>query len=252
MSSDAKAVMDFLAENYFADPYANYEAWTFTPDPDTPSTRELFELDLIERMGLGREGPCRLTDRGHDWIMNNRKLEGKVYDDDFDTLAYPDTFTIGGVQYKGRRNIPQREVKIPCDQPPRIGSGETFVQESPVGNHTLKVIDTAFLEDGTLGVGTHFRNLLTLHVENVAAEQHRTRQAGASITVGQVTGENVQIGTHNQQTFNFTIKQLAEKVAASGDPEAKNLLVRFLNNATVGGILGAGTAELLLKIFGGS
>jgi hypothetical protein len=114
------------------------------------------------------------------------------------------------------------------------------------------VIDHEFLPDGTLGVGTNFPNMLTLHVENVSAGQHKApRHGGTAINVGHVAADHVQIGNNNQQTFNITIQHLAEKVAASGDPEAKGLMRRFLNNASVGAILGAGTAEVLLKLFGG-
>jgi hypothetical protein len=122
MSQAARAVMIENGERYFADPRAHYRAWILMLSEEEPSTRELFELGLIKRHGAGRTGKYLFTSDGHGWLIDNRKMEDAV-DDDFEKLAYPDTFTIGGVQYKGRRDVKKSVVRIPCAEPPKLTGG---------------------------------------------------------------------------------------------------------------------------------
>ncbi len=66
------------------------------------------------------------------------------------------------------------------------------------------------------------------------------------IHIGSVSGEQVQVGGHgNVQVGDITIQELAEKIAASDDPEAKSALKKLLENSTVGSLIGAGAATLL-------
>jgi len=46
-------------------------------------------------------------------------------------------------------------------------------------------------------------------------------------------------------TTNVTIQELAEKVAQSDDPDAKSKLKEFLQNSTVGSLIGAGASALI-------
>lgn len=44
---------------------------------------------------------------------------------------------------------------------------------------------------------------------------------------------------------NISITELVEKVANSGDPQAKSMLKQLLENSTVASIVGAGASALL-------
>jgi hypothetical protein len=90
----------------------------------------------------------------------------------------------------------------------------------------------------------------------VAVERAKSMKAtgkGGGVIVHSVTGEHVQIGHGNHQTtnINITFQQFVQQIAASGDPEAKGLIKRLLDNATVAALIGAGATEVLAKLFGG-
>ena len=61
------------------------------------------------------------------------------------------------------------------------------------------------------------------------------------------TGKNQvdQIGESNHMLVNISITELVEKVAKSGDPQAKSVLKQLLENSTVASIVGAGASALL-------
>lgn len=54
----------------------------------------------------------------------------------------------------------------------------------------------------------------------------------------------IQIGNHNHQLMQISVKELVEKIANSEDKEAKSLLLKILENSTVASIIGAGTSAL--------
>ncbi|ERT11890.1 hypothetical protein LGZ99_16690 [Photorhabdus temperata] len=55
----------------------------------------------------------------------------------------------------------------------------------------------------------------------------------------------MQVGNNNSQITNISIQDIAEKIAQSGDKEAKNVLIKFLENNTVASIVGAGVTGLI-------
>jgi hypothetical protein len=93
---------------------------------------------------------------------------------------------------------------------------------------------------------------LPARVQVAVEKRKRAMPSAPGVVIHSVTGAQVQIGDGNtQSTTNIiTLNQFVEQVIASKDEKAKSLLAGLLNNAAVGGILGAGTAELLLKLFG--
>ncbi len=164
---------------------------------------------------------------------------------DFDKLAYPEKLTIAGMEYKGQRNMSKGEVLVPYTDEPDVGIGDVITQKSGKREIHLKVIDASFLEGGSLGVGTTHPHMLTLKVENTTAQPHVTKHGDSTFNIGSINGENVQVGNSNTLTTNVTIQELAETIAKSGDPEAKSKLKEFLQNSTVGSLIGAGASALI-------
>ncbi|SBS34979.1 hypothetical protein MSP8886_03220 [Marinomonas spartinae] len=78
---------------------------------------------------------------------------------DFDKLAYPETLTIAGTEYKGQRNMSKGQVLVPYTDEPDVGIGDVITQKSGKREIHLKVIDVSFLEDGCLGVGTTYPHM---------------------------------------------------------------------------------------------
>lgn len=164
---------------------------------------------------------------------------------DFDKLAYPETITISGVEYKGQRDMSKGELLVPYTEEPEVGIGDVISQKSGKREIFLKVIDVSFLEEGSLGVGTTHPHMLTLRVQNTTAQPHLPQNNTSTFNIGSVSGGNVQVGSNNSLNVNISIQELAESVAKSGDKEAASRFKELLNNGTVASIIGAGTSALL-------
>lgn len=123
---------------------------------------------------------------------------------DFDKLAYPEMIYIDGVEHKGKRNMSKGQLIIPYSNEPDVGIGDIIVQKSGKREINLKVIDASFLEGGTLKVGTKHPHMLTLKVENTTAQAHISSKQSSTINIGSVSGEQVQIGSHNSQISNIS------------------------------------------------
>ncbi|NWO06554.1 MAG: hypothetical protein HLX50_12970 [Alteromonadaceae bacterium] len=164
---------------------------------------------------------------------------------EFDKLAYPEKLTIAGVEYKGQRSMSKDEVLVPYTDEPDVGIGDVITQKSGKREIHLKVIDALFLEDGSLGIGTTHPHMLTLKVENTTAQPHVTKHGDSTFNIGSISGENVQVGNSNTLTTNVTIQELAEEIAKCDDPEAKSKLKEFLQNSTVGSLIGVGASALI-------
>jgi hypothetical protein len=247
MSTGALDLMNWLTDQYIAKGDGRYKTWAFTPQAGDPRAVELLDLGLIKPRG-SREGMHFLTDRGHQWVMDNRKLEGQVDFQSDEETFFPDTFVIGETEYKGQRMIDEGKVLIPCTGEPLFRMGDVIHQKSGRGPVELRVIDSQFRKGGSLDISRH-PDMLTLHVENATAAQYKSQQGGA-INIGSVSGQVVSVGSGNAQTVNITLQELVQQVAKSGDADAKSLLAKFFSNPTVSSILGAGSAALI-KILGG-
>lgn len=240
LSAGATDLMKWLTEQYIATSNGNYEVWNFTPHEGDQRIVELTDLGLVKPIAA-RRGPHRLTAAGHQWVMDNRKLEGKMNgDEDF---FFPDTFLIGDVEYKGQRGPGKKEAIIPCTGAPEVNAGDVIRQKSGRGHSELRVLDVHFREGGTLGMSGH-RDMLTLTVENMTASQHASPRTGG-LNIGAINASAVMVGDGNVQNVNITLQELVQQIARSGDADSKGLLARLLNNASVGGIVGAGVTVLL-------
>lgn len=166
-------------------------------------------------------------------------------DFDFDDMAYPDIFLISGEEFKGSRSTGKNQVDIPFTEEPKIELGDTLIQK--VGNRefSLKVVDFSISKNGTLNIGTTHPHLLTLSVDNISSNTHRTGKSMNTFHIGSVSGDQVQIGESNHMLVNISMKELVEKVAKSDDPQARSMLRQLLENSTVASIVGAGASALL-------
>ena len=164
---------------------------------------------------------------------------------DFDAMPYPDTFAIKGEQYKGQRNRNTNEVLIPYTKPPLVQIGDRISHRNGPNLFELQVLDADFMEGGSLGVGTDHPHMLTLSTRNLTSSAHLPQPTPTSFHIGSVSGHQVQVGNQNSQVVNITLHEVIKQVAAAGDPEAKGLLRKLLENNTVASIVGAGTAALI-------
>ena len=240
MSKNATAVMHYLAEQFLISGDGRYQTWTFTPDDGDPSTAELRNLGLIKPFALG--GMHVLTARGHQWIMDNRKLEGDVSEDEF---FYPDIFIINGHEHMGQRDDKDKVVLIPCSEDLPIAIGSTFEQKSGGGAIVLKVIDRSLrrdLEDGG-------RFILSLTVRNLTAEEHQAAPAASSFHIGQIAGTGIQVGNQNQQNVTMSLQHFVQEMVKK-DPETKNLLLKILESRAAAAVLGAGAQALITVLTG--
>lgn len=162
------------------------------------------------------------------------------------SMIYPEVFTIGGTDYKGRRNSIENKVLIPYTEEPHINIGDEITQKLGSGEISLKIIDMSFLPGGTLKRGTKHPHILKLMVENLTANEHKPKPSSQNtFNIGSVSGTQVQIGERNHLIVNISITELVEKVSQSQDPQAKSLLKDLLNNSTVASLVGAGASALL-------
>jgi|SRR5690554_20719 len=167
---------------------------------------------------------------------------------DFDAMAFPEKVTISGSEYEAARNRSTGQVNIPYTNAPDADIGDVITLKTGPREMSLKILDLSFIEGGTLNIGTNHPHLLQLTVENLTSATHKPSTQSSTFNIGNITGEQVQVGNQNNQTVNISIQHLTEKIAQSSDPEAKSLLRKLLENSTVGSLIGAGVSVLLGKL----
>ncbi|MGO2510834.1 hypothetical protein [Marinomonas sp. ef1] len=72
-----------------------------------------------------------------------------------------------------------------------------------------------------------------------------------NFNIGTLNAQSAQLGNGNTQNVTINIQELVEKVAASGDKEAKGVLMKLLENPTISGVIGAGVSGLIGILGGG-
>lgn len=73
ISEGAARALTFLARAYVAGQFPNHNTWNFNLDGELEAVaRELYALDLLRPLGIGRGHAWLLTDRGRNWVMQNR------------------------------------------------------------------------------------------------------------------------------------------------------------------------------------
>ncbi|ETI60675.1 hypothetical protein [Marinomonas profundimaris] len=83
------------------------------------------------------------------------------------------------------------------------------------------------------------------HVKIMKAEKEETISNSTFNFNAPVTTQQAQFGNDNTQNVTINMQELVEKVAASGDKEAKGMLMKLLENPTVNGVIGAGVSGLI-------
>lgn len=79
----------------------------------------------------------------------------------------------------------------------------------------------------------------------VARKASKTRNHLApGVSFSGLNNAQIQIGDHNTQLMQISVQELVEKIARSGDQEAKSLLIKALENNTVASVIGAGASAL--------
>jgi hypothetical protein len=167
------------------------------------------------------------------------------------SLAYPDTVVIGSQSFQASRDIPKRTVTVPYDVMPDIEPGATMEYATGGKAFRFRVIDFSSQPLGHTRSLVGKSNLLTIHYENETSAKFAAPPSAPGITIQAVNGQNIQIGTANSMTVTMHIHELVEKVAVSGDIDAKGKLIGFLENKTVAAILGAGTSALIAALTAG-
>jgi len=117
-------------------------------------------------------------------------------------------------------------------------------------DYTARVLNR--LEDsGFLVIQQEFNSVYFTISKGLDFEEWQNKIKGvekmSEINIGTVNASNMQVGNGNTQEniTNISISELAEKISKSGDEEAKSQLKSFLNNSTVGSLIGAGVSSLI-------
>lgn len=163
---------------------------------------------------------------------------------DFDEIAYPDDFMLGGKSLKGSRNRKTGEVHIPYTNEPVVRVGDVIVQRNGPNEHRLEVTDVDYQLHSSLEIGTQHPHILALTVQNQAAKALETKSS-PSLHIGSLSAQQVQIGDNNKQSLTISLAEVVKHVANTNDTEAKSLLRKVLENSTVAAVVGAGASALL-------
>lgn len=83
---------------------------------------------------------------------------------------------------------------------------------------------------------------MTLELTNISSDIVKNMN---TFNISGINSDKVQIGENNHMPITINITELVEKVANSGDPQAKSMLKQLLENSTVASIVGAGASALL-------
>lgn len=163
---------------------------------------------------------------------------------DFDKLAYPETITIDGIAYKGKRNMSKGQVLIPYTDAPNVGIGDVIAQKTDKKDIHLKVTDASFIEGGSLGVGTDHPHMLTLKVANTTAPPPFSKKQPSTINVGSVPGEQTLVSQNKPQIKTISMEDFVKHVAKSGGEATKSVIKPPVQNSPVASTTGAGAAAL--------
>ena len=140
---------------------------------------------------------------------------------DFDKLAYPEIITIDGIQHHGKKNMSKGQVLIPYTDAPNVGIGDVITQKTDKRDIHLKVTDAAFIEGGSLGVGTDHPHMLTLKVANTTAQPPISKKPFSTTSVSSVSGEQTQVSQIKPQIKTISMQDFEKQVAKSGNEETK-------------------------------
>jgi hypothetical protein len=82
------------------------------------------------------------------------------------------------------------------------------------------------------------------HIEIMKAGKEEKTMA-QNFNIGTLNAQSAQLGNGNTQNVTINMQELVEKVAASGDKEAKSALMKALENPIVSKVIGAAVPALI-------
>lgn len=152
--------------------------------------------------------------------------------------AWPDRVTIDGTVFKARVDAGDGLVSLPCPSEPQVSVGDVITQTVGRRETSLEVLEVDFQPNGSLGIGTIHRHLLVLTVEPTTSQAH-TQQPGATAPVARPPSKAVpRPSVQAAPPSTLRLVELVERLARSGDAEAKSMLLALLDNASVSAIVG--------------
>ncbi|HEV7778095.1 MAG TPA: hypothetical protein VGO76_14595 [Luteibacter sp.] len=151
--------------------------------------------------------------------------------------AWPDRVIIDGTEFKARRDADEGSVNVPYTTEPEVSVGDVITQKVGRSEVSLEVLEVSFQPNGSLGIGTHHRHLLTLVVEGTTSQAHtsspteKARPVAAPVRVA--------------ATVYPRLDDLVRKIAASKDAGAVQAMRTLLENKQVQAFVGPGATGLL-------
>jgi hypothetical protein len=91
--------------------------------------------------------------------------------------AWPDRVTIDGTEFKARRDTGEGSVNVLYTTAPEVSVGDVITQKVGRSEVSLEVLEVNFQPNGSLGIGTSHRHLLTLKVEATTSRAHTSSPA---------------------------------------------------------------------------
>ncbi|MFK8402412.1 hypothetical protein M2D07_028155 [Pseudomonas sp. BGr12] len=156
---------------------------------------------------------------------------------------YPGIILIKGSSHNCSRDISKKTIYIPFTQTIDVKIGDIVEVKSGESRIQLRVLDLCTYDSQY--ISTDHANILELHVDNLTATKYLPPGATQMINIGNLTGQQVQVGNNNSQVVNITLEQLTREIAKSDDAEAKGVLRKMLENPTVSSVIGAGVSGLI-------
>lgn len=156
-----------------------------------------------------------------------------MHDDDF---FFPDTFEFNNAIFSGQRMSSANKLLIPLatNESP-FDIGDIVTQKVGSKERLFEVLDWQIQSSLNIG-GKPF--LVALKVEALDVKKIIPQQTSQTINFhGSVNTTNLQAGNNNVLTSNITLQQLEAEIEKSGDPEAKKLWQKLLENPTISGII---------------
>ncbi len=151
--------------------------------------------------------------------------------------AWPDRVTIDGTEFKARRDAGEGSVSVPYTTEPEVSVGDVITQKVGRSEVSLEVLEVNFQPNGSLGIGTSHRHLLTLLVEATTSQAHTSSPAERARPAAAPARPTAIVYPR--------LDELVKKVATSKDASARVVMLALLDNKQVQALIGPGAAGLI-------
>jgi hypothetical protein len=154
--------------------------------------------------------------------------------------AWPDRVVIDGTEFKARRDLGEGSVNVPYTTEPEVSVGDVITQKVGRSEVSLEVLEVIFQPNGSLGIGTHHRHLLTLMVESTTSQAHTGSPVARAAPVAVPVRAAVVVYPR--------LDELVTKIVASKDGQARVAMLALLGNKQVEALIGPGVAALVATL----